>query len=839
MLRYFHYWILTVVKQISRLKTGNHKAVILLVSFLLFTVLNGISQTSTLDSLKYAASNASDSNKSKILLSIAKEYMYTNDDSLVFYGNKAIDYALLLEDKTMRIESLIELASINTNIGNRERSLLLYNQAKQLCLKEGNQYLLAKIYMDLERYYSALSDYASSLCCLDTALSIIKDNNISKLKPIIYNAYGNLYSLIQNFPLAYDYTNLAISFSTNETVKTNYIENLLLLGKIFSYTNELDSSLYYYSEALALAKEENYKGLIQQAYAQISTYYIEKMEYDNANYYIDSSIFYCIELALPIELASLITFKAHVLSLKGDYENTLKYNLQALEIRKRIGNKASICSSLLNIGGNYIKLMEYEKAHFYLNQGIKIAESQKLLFLLANGYDKLSELNKLEGNFKKALYFTELKTLYNDSITINRTNDKVIFFKNQFELEKLKTLEEKIKLEKKSIESIFLIITIILSVSLIFLLMRINYLSKRRTKEIIKAKERAEESDRLKSAFLATMSHELRTPLNAIIGFSNLIDEGTPIKDAVQYSKTVNASGNHLLNIVEDLFDISLIEAGQIKTAKQTIDLLHVLEELKVIIENEQKNLKKTHLDLSLEIPANIKKISLSIDVSKFKQLLINLLKNALKFTHEGHVHFGFELETKKNRLKFYVEDTGIGISKEMQGIIFDAFRQVDETYTKSYGGTGIGLSISKKIVKILGGEIWVESELGKGSTFFFTVPYDGVDDDDSSYDYLNAVLEMQEVNTLRAKNGKEAIGYCKEKPAINLVLMDINMPVMNGYEATKAIKKFQPNLPIIAQTAYAISGDREKALANGCDDYISKPLKKEELFMLLNKYLK
>lgn len=403
------------------------------------------------------------------------------------------------------------------------------------------------------------------------------------------------------------------------------------------------------------------------------------------------------------------------------------------------------------------------------------------------------------------------------------------------------------------------------------------------------ALNKATESDRLKSSFLATMSHELRTPLNAIIGFSDIIDEDLPVEEIVGFAKTINASGNHLLSIVEDLFDITLIESGEIQIHKREENLHSILNDVHNIIISEQHKTKKEHLDLNLRIPPEEQDLLINTDASKLKQILINLLKNALKFTDKGHIHYGYSIKTdtvrppvgrtgsrssvaersRNTEIEFFVEDTGIGVPKDKQDIIFDVFRQVDETHTKIYGGTGIGLSISKKLTKLLGGKIWIESSENKGSTFYFTLPFESpaaideineenikpqlktkqkskqktktvliVEDDESSFEFLKVILTKLNVNIIWAKNGKDAVECCKEKANIDLILMDINMPIMNGYEATKLIKKIKPHLPIIAQTAYAIIGDRQKSIDAGCDDYISKPIKKHELIAKIEKLL-
>lgn len=378
------------------------------------------------------------------------------------------------------------------------------------------------------------------------------------------------------------------------------------------------------------------------------------------------------------------------------------------------------------------------------------------------------------------------------------------------------------------------------------------------------ALKKATESDRLKSTFLATMSHELRTPLNAIIGFSDIINKNMPVDEIVKFAETINTSGNHLLNIVEDLFDITLIESGQIKIFKEDFQLMSILNNVHEIAKAEQKRTYKESLKLDFIVPNDANNQIIHTDRSKLKQILINLLKNAFKFTSEGAISFGFATVNigEKAYFRFFVKDTGIGVKEAQQKLIFEMFRQADETYTTAHEGTGIGLSITKKLTELLGGNIWIESEPEKGSTFFFTIPLNQdlktkettnseakaqgsiksktiliVEDVEASFELLKAMLKSTEANLLWAKNGEEALTMCEDNPKIDLILMDINMPIMNGYDATRLIKAKRPELPIIAQTAYAIIGDKEKSLDAGCDDYISKPIKKQHLLKLLLKH--
>tara|TARA_R110002050_G_scaffold225943_1_gene361808 strand:- start:1706 stop:3676 length:1971 start_codon:yes stop_codon:yes gene_type:complete len=376
---------------------------------------------------------------------------------------------------------------------------------------------------------------------------------------------------------------------------------------------------------------------------------------------------------------------------------------------------------------------------------------------------------------------------------------------------------------------------------------------------------KSKESDRLKSEFLATMSHELRTPLNSIIGLSSLIDESTPKEDVLEFNKIINSSGDHLLDIVEDLFDISLIESGQIEVVKRQVNLQSVLLEVDRLMKTEQDKLDKNHLELNLIVPKEYKNISISTDAIKLKRILKNLLKNALKFTEEGYINYGYNIYQvdDKTMVKFFIEDTGIGIHKDHQQLIFEVFRQADGSFGRKHEGMGVGLSTAKKLIILLGGSIWVDSLEGNGSSFFFTIPFEQenslielnsklendnkntqlktiliVEDDDSSYEFIKSVLELKNINYKRAENGKIAVEYCNNNSDIDLVLMDINMPVMNGYEASKQIKSVNPKLPIIAQSAYAIFGDKEKALQAGCDDYITKPIVMEDLLTLIYKFL-
>lgn len=379
-----------------------------------------------------------------------------------------------------------------------------------------------------------------------------------------------------------------------------------------------------------------------------------------------------------------------------------------------------------------------------------------------------------------------------------------------------------------------------------------------------KAKEKAEESDRLKSSFLTNLSHEIRTPMNAIIGFADLLkNENLSESERQEYINVINQSGVNLVSIIDDLIEMSKIDAQQITPNYSSVDLNACLRELFNSINvtiSKEKDVELRLIESSTPLTKNI-----LTDVVKLKQIITNLLTNAIKFTDKGFVSFGYELDPHENIIHFRIQDTGLGIDEENHKMIFDRFKRVEGDYSIKVGGLGLGLAISKAYVEMLGGNIALEeSHLGVGSVFTFFIPLqidqsvkedheeavseslttiDGTEtilvaeDDNINYLLLEKIMASKHYKIIRAKNGEEAVAICRDT-AVDLVLMDIKMPVLSGYEAITQIREFKPKLHIIAQTAYSTPDEVEKIMKKGFTDYISKPLNKEKLFELLNKYL-
>jgi PAS domain S-box-containing protein len=384
--------------------------------------------------------------------------------------------------------------------------------------------------------------------------------------------------------------------------------------------------------------------------------------------------------------------------------------------------------------------------------------------------------------------------------------------------------------------------------------------------QLQEAKEKAEDSDRLKSAFLANMSHEIRTPMNAILGFSELLKHREiPESERQEYINLISTKGNDLMAIISDLIDISRIEAGDMKLSRINISVDELVKEVYEQTKKEKDFRGKDMVQIRRNISTDSVPRILS-DKNRLRQVFTNLLSNALKFTHEGFVEIGYE--TKDDQVHFFVRDTGIGIEPDKHAIIFERFRQADDSQTRRYGGTGLGLAISRQIVELLGGEIWVESNPGQGSTFWFSQSLNEVDrkddsppdiaevyddggelnlenrkiliaeDDSSNYLFLESLLGAYKAELIWARDGNQAVEIHKNIENIDLILMDIRMPSLNGLLATEKIRETDKNIPILALTAFAFADDRQKSLEAGCDEHLTKPVKIQELKYMLSKYL-
>jgi len=383
--------------------------------------------------------------------------------------------------------------------------------------------------------------------------------------------------------------------------------------------------------------------------------------------------------------------------------------------------------------------------------------------------------------------------------------------------------------------------------------------------ELKEARDRAEESDRLKTSFLANMSHEIRTPMNGIVGFANLLrDPGLAEDKKDLFLKHIEHSSNQLLNIIDDIIDISKIESGQLKISNKPVRINAILEEIYSSffhrIRGDAPGEKR--VDFKLVKGNESSNFTIVTDDFRLSQIFNNLIGNAIKFTKEGHITFGYSMKNHRH-VEFFVADSGIGIPNNKQKLIFDRFGQVNQERSLQPTGTGLGLPISKSLVNLMGGEMWVESAVGKGTTFYFTLPLvveEPVEEarvliSNKTYNWSNKnilVAEDEELNWLfvkemlrqtgatihRARNGHEVVDQTR-KLSPDAILMDIKMPGLSGIDAARKIRSFNVRVPIIAQTAYVMAEEKEESIRAGCNHFVTKPLDRTTIMELIDSFFK
>lgn len=585
-----------------------------------------------------------------------------------------------------------------------------------------------------------------------------------------------------------------------------------------------------------------------------------------------------------------------------DYENAIEYFSNSLKIDNELGDMNSIAISLNKIAKVKNLTGNYNSAIKNALESLQIANKTGALFEKKNAYEQLFIANEGLQKFSDALIYHKRLLAIKDSILNIEKIKEIEFLESNYQLKnkqlQIANLENEnkltaITLEKMRIRQIFSFVLICIAIGFIIELLIIrkklkqknatiqeqkeeiisqkeeledhrNHLEKlveERTLELKIAKEKAEESDRLKSSFLANMSHEIRTPMNAIIGFTSLLDEPHyQNTDKSEFKKHITHNCYTLLHLIDDIIDIAKIEAGQLKIKKRNCSIFSILQELLDTFNTHKLSIQKEHIKISIKNSPDDTQISLYTDPVRLQQILSNLIDNALKYTESGKIEFGYILEDKL--IKFYVSDTGIGLSADQQKRIFNRFIKLEDNKEKLYRGAGLGLAISKNLVSLLGGEIGVKSELHVGSTFYFTIPnikdvdatvqlsptekktpyWPGktiliAEDENSNFAYFKMLLSKTKANILHAITGNEAIELTNNQ-SVDVVLMDIKMPEMDGLEATRIIKSKNKNLPIIATTAFAMEDDDKTCLEAGCDTYISKPINEEKLLETIGRFL-
>ncbi|MCF8378406.1 MAG: tetratricopeptide repeat protein [Bacteroidales bacterium] len=804
-------------------------------------------------SLKDSAGIANSYNNIGSIYFELKNFGKSND-----YFSKALDISMKLDNDKNIMSVLNNLGMISIEVQNPEKAVAYFEQAIVFGERAGNEIGLADLFHNMGLANYQMGNYIQALDYYKSANE--KYQNLGVYSAVTMNNIGQVY-------IELDYYKQALSYLT---------------------------------EALSFAKKNKQFIVLRDLYQNISVAYLRTGDYQNA--YLNFEIFNQYDDSIKNQSYSSkieeLAIRNQLEQQNEKIENTrLALEKSELDIKRRNLLIYVIIIGLVGVSIFAVIILrllrQKNRAHETLfQQNTEILRSQKIIKKINKALTENEE--KLRSIFEISPYAILILDADHMIVDCNETSGKMFMLKNKRELLSNK-FESFVKFSDDNPKDILISIqkgevskeqfefvrpdksTFYAEVSgrnlkdtndktATYLLVitdiseRLEFIS-----NLKEAKNKAEESDKLKTAFLANMSHEIRTPMNSIIGFSNLLnDTDEDPQRKKEYIAHILQSSNLLVNLIDDIIDISKIEAGQLNFNAKLFNLNDLVREVFLGFSESNTN---PDLSYALFLPPGSENVNCKTDPLRLRQILTNLLGNATKFTNSGSIELSYKIiESKpKGMLEFSVKDTGIGIPLDKQEIIFERFRQVDSFQTKGIGGTGLGLAISKKLVELMGGTIWVESELGKGAEFCFTMYYDDdktskpmvskekndftgynwkgktilvAEDEDSNYELIKATLQVTNVKLIRAINGAEAFDKVKSTKNIDLILMDIRMPKVNGYDATRLIKAYNADIPVIAITAYAMMEDEEKSILAGCDFYISKPIRPTRLLDTLNGFL-
>lgn len=788
-------------------------------------------------------------------------YFFKDYENALDYHYRSLLIKKYLKDEAQIAYSQNSIGMVLVELGDYARALDYYLSAMAIQKRMNSQFELANVYANIGKVFVKLDRFDDGADYFDKARTIYNTEGAEYGHALVLNEMADLF-LKKNQPAK------ALDMLKESELLAKKMGNLGILMYNYNLQQVIYARLkdfekaHQYSLFLIAAKDSVFSQQRSKEMSEIRVRY-ETNRIDSENEILRLKVneqSLRLRSVVMITIGSMLGLIVFFLILR--FIKNRKTNLQLAKLneqleervvertttlREEIANKERILFSLLQSEEKFRAISEASP------MGIAVSNQDGLCVFTNNKLSKVSSISGnefLQGTWLKSIYVDDRKQV--ETVWQDAHNKRLDAFEVVFRVRTAKNELRWIHLRAAAM---------VIDHRFVGMVSMMEDITERKVfeNELIKAKNKAEESDKLKSAFLANMSHEIRTPMNAILGFSDLLSSSEYEADEKdEFLDMIKSSGRLLLNLINDIIDISKIEAGELKIQPVNFSPAMLLNELQLTFRNQLNGAGKSEIKLLVEMPVDFEKNIVFTDKLRLQQVLTNLLSNAVKFTHSGQIVMG--VIQVEGFYEFYVKDSGIGIPPSKLEVVFERFRQADESHTRLYGGTGLGLAIVKNLVELLGGRIWADSIEGKGTAFYFTLPSDTVDgqaskstspvpkeqkksvpdlsgktiliaeDVDTNFQLIKTMLRQTNARLLHAPDGLIAVDMAVSDPHPDIILMDIQMPNMDGVEAMLKIRHQGISVPIIAITAFALQGEGKYYTEVGFDAYLSKPLSNEKL---------
>ncbi len=783
----------------------------------------------------------------------------------------------------------------NNAQGNPELRYVYADSALGIAKNLGDEALIAKAQLSFGQACYSTGKYIEGISIGKKALEFFASKNDTANQAVVYNLIGACYLRQSRYETAIEFIDKTIQLSKILKDSIRIASGYNNLGIVHFNLERYREAEEYFKFSLDYSKNTQSLRHIARTQGNLGLSYLKQNNIDEAIQWFDKSLKIRIELNDTLMLASIYDNIGNAHENLGNFDKSEEYYKLSNKYFRQLKSSHGIALSTIALARVKLQKGDLSSAFKNVTEGQSVALQNQETDLVMQSFKILSEYYQKTGNFEKSKSALEEYIKYLEKSFNEKTTSRIAELRVQLETaqneQNNQALNAKLELQQlqarqsNRVKTILIFSAILLSTLLGFTILfifklrnknkeikRINYqllhfndelelLVKERTSDLSEALEKVKELEKVKSAFLSNISHEIRTPLNGILGFTQyLLSPSVSEEDKEHYGRLVQKLGNRLLRIVEDILELSKVETNQLEIHYTDFNINELLGDLYQSYSNNEDFLAK-NLNFRFIKSLPDSQAVFSIDVYRVKKIMAHLIENAIKFTNVGSVEFGYYADSPAS-LKFFVKDTGIGIPKKAQTRVFERFyKHIAEDQFTLYEGTGVGLAIAKDFALAMGGRIEVESVPNHGSTFYLYIPKKTpeqnnsqanteqvqswesktiliVEDDLISYQYIEALLSRTNVRLIHVKNAEDAIEVCNINNNLNLILLDIQLPFMNGVEAARVIRQNNKSVPIITQTANTIHDEGKSCIDAGCNAIIAKPIDPDEFFNLINKLI-